>query len=64
MWKIKMKAILIKEKCYKAISEDWPEGTTDAQKKDMKEMAHSEIMIRLADDVARQVVSHSEPKAL
>ncbi|CAN1127133.1 hypothetical protein LINPERPRIM_LOCUS29411 [Linum perenne] len=56
MWKIKMKAILIKEKCYKAISEDWPAGTTEPQKWDMKEMAHSEIMIRLADDVAKQVV--------
>ncbi|CAN1122164.1 hypothetical protein LINPERPRIM_LOCUS2609, partial [Linum perenne] len=64
MWKIKMKVILIKDKCYKGISEDWYEETTDTQKWDMKEMALSEITIRLADDVARQVVNHSEPKAL
>ena len=64
MWKVKMKAILIKGKCYKAISEEWPLSTSNAEKKDMQDLAHSEIMIHLADDVARQVVSHSQPKAL
>ncbi|KAL9689897.1 hypothetical protein QQ045_010288 [Rhodiola kirilowii] len=34
------------------------------QKIDMKELAYSEIMMRLIDDVARKVMHHTEPKTL
>ncbi|CAN0860176.1 Retrovirus-related Pol polyprotein from transposon TNT 1-94 [Linum grandiflorum] len=64
IWKIKMKAILIKEKCFAAVTEDWPANTSDLRKAELREIAHSEIMIRLADDVVRQVVSFSDPKLL
>ncbi|CAN1135024.1 hypothetical protein LINPERPRIM_LOCUS15765 [Linum perenne] len=55
MWKIKMKAVLIKEKCWAAVSQNWPADTSDLRKQELQEIAHSEIMIRLADDVVRQV---------
>ncbi|CAM8963279.1 unnamed protein product [Rhodiola kirilowii] len=55
MWKLKMKAVLIKEKCWDAISEEWPEGATDRHKKKLQDLAYSEIILRLSDDVARQV---------
>ena len=64
MWKIKMKAILVKEKCWKAVSDEWPKDTKDEEKTELQELAYSEIIIRLADDVARQVVSNTKPKAL
>ncbi|CAN0888943.1 hypothetical protein LINGRAHAP2_LOCUS15981 [Linum grandiflorum] len=55
IWKIKMKAILTKEKCYVAVTESWAEDTSDLRKEELREQAISEIMIRLADDVIRQV---------
>ncbi|CAM8965734.1 unnamed protein product [Rhodiola kirilowii] len=64
MWKMKMKASLVKEKCYKAVTEEWIIPTFDQQKTDMKELAYSEIMMRLTDDVARKVMHHTEPKTL
>ena len=56
MWQVKMKAILIKEKCWRAVNEDYLPGTTDLTKKDLDQQAHSEIMIRISDEVARQVL--------
>ncbi|CAM8908946.1 unnamed protein product [Rhodiola kirilowii] len=64
MWKMRMKAILIKEKCYMAVTEEWIVPTSDQQKIDKKELAYSEIMMRLIDDVARKVMHHTEPKTL
>ncbi|CAM8956547.1 unnamed protein product [Rhodiola kirilowii] len=64
MWKAKMKAILIKEKCWDAVAEDWQEGATKRYKRKLRDLAHSEIILRLSDDVARQVVSHTNPKNL
>ncbi|CAM8994232.1 unnamed protein product [Rhodiola kirilowii] len=65
MWKTRMKVILVKEKCYRAVTEEWRiVPTSDQQKIDMKKMAYSEIMMRLSDDVSRQVIQHTEPKTL
>ncbi|CAM8886302.1 unnamed protein product [Rhodiola kirilowii] len=64
MWIMRMKGILIKEKCWRAVSEDWLCPTSDQAKKDLKEIALSEIMMRLTDDVARQVMKITDPKVL
>ncbi|CAM8893574.1 unnamed protein product [Rhodiola kirilowii] len=64
MWKLKMKAILIKEKCYRAIEDTWVANTTDDVKKEIRDLAHSEIIMRLNDHVARQVMTITDPKAL
>ncbi|CAM8931497.1 unnamed protein product [Rhodiola kirilowii] len=64
MWRVKMKAILIKEKCWDVVEGDWQEGATYRYKKKLSDLAHSEIMLRLSDDVATQVVSHTDPKKL
>ena len=64
MWQLKMRAILTKKKCLKAITEEWADETSEATKKELQEQAHAEIIIRLADEVARQVVTISKPKDL
>ncbi|KAL9679222.1 hypothetical protein QQ045_017078 [Rhodiola kirilowii] len=56
LWRVKMKNILIREKCYKAVTGQWLDPTSEERKQELKELAHSEIMVRLADDVLRQVV--------
>ena len=40
MWKVKMKAILIKEKCWKAVSGELPKDITEDQKLEMDQIAH------------------------
>ena len=47
MWQLKMKAILIKEKCWAAVEEKYAESLDEAGKKEMDQIAHSEIIIRL-----------------
>ncbi|CAM8925998.1 unnamed protein product [Rhodiola kirilowii] len=64
MWKMRMKASLVKEKCYRAVTKEWIALTSDQQKIGMKELAYSEIMMRLIDNVSREVMHHSEPKTL
>ncbi|CAM8954966.1 unnamed protein product [Rhodiola kirilowii] len=64
LWKAKMKAILIKEKCYRAITQEWLDPTSAAKKEEICDIAHSEIMIRLSDEVLRQVVNIFDPKEL
>jgi len=78
MWCVKMKAILIKQKCWKAISTPLPSppSTSDKGKEteeattayenqlELDELAHSEIMLRITDEVARQVVSKTTAKEL
>ncbi|CAM8920600.1 unnamed protein product [Rhodiola kirilowii] len=64
MWKLKMKAVLIKEKCWKAIEDKWHVPTSDDAKKELRDLAHSEIMIRLTDNVARQFMTIDNPKDL
>ena len=53
MCQVKMRAVLIKEKCYKAVNQEFPSPTSDERKVELDEQAHSEIMIRLTDDAAR-----------
>ncbi len=48
MWQAKMKAVLIKEKCWRAVKAKMSEDS----KKEMDQIAHSEIMIRISDEVA------------
>ena len=64
MWQVKMKALLIKEKCWKAIEGVWPPNTKAETKTEASEMAHAEIMMRLTDDVARQVLNYTDAKSL
>ncbi|KAL9680326.1 hypothetical protein QQ045_018204 [Rhodiola kirilowii] len=64
IWKVKMKAILIREKCYEAVSEEWPSGMEENAKKKLSELAFLEIIIRLTDDVARQVYTCTSAKKL
>ena len=64
MWQIKMKVVLIKEKCWKAVKGEFSETLKDDEIKELDEQAHSEIMIRLSDEVARQVVSITNSKLL
>ncbi|CAM8944985.1 unnamed protein product [Rhodiola kirilowii] len=64
LWRAKMKAILIKEKCYRAVTQEWLDPTSAEKRKEISDIAHSEIMIRLSDEVLRQVVNISEPKEL
>lgn len=59
-----MKAILNKEKCWEAVDEVYAEGTTDAEKKSMVLLAHSEIMLRLSNDVAQHVLDFDTAKNL
>jgi hypothetical protein len=64
MWKVKMQVILTKERLYHAITDVWDVDVTTAEKKEVQSLAHAEIMLRLTDEVARQVVNHTEPKPL
>ncbi|KAL9680097.1 hypothetical protein QQ045_017974 [Rhodiola kirilowii] len=64
MWNMRMKGILIKEKCWRAISEEWLCPTSDQAEKDLKEVALAEIMMRLTDDVARPLMKITDPKVL
>ncbi|CAN1294218.1 hypothetical protein LINPERPRIM_LOCUS22374 [Linum perenne] len=58
IWKVKMKATLMKEKCYSAVTKDRPAETSELKKVKLNDMAHAEIFIRLSNDVARQVPNY------
>ena len=64
IWKIKMRAMLVKEKCWAAITENWPASTSNLRKEEIQEISHSETLIRLIDDVVHQVVTFTDPKTL
>ena len=64
MWQAKMKVVLIKEKCWRAVTEDYKAGMSDDSKKEMDQVAHSEIMIRISDEVARQVIDCLTAKSI
>ena len=51
MWQVKMKAILIREKCWRAITQNFPENTKEEEKEELNQITHSEIMLRLTDEV-------------
>ncbi|CAM8913689.1 unnamed protein product [Rhodiola kirilowii] len=62
MWNMRMKGILIKEKCWRDVSEEWLCPTSDQMKKDLKEVTLAEIMMRLTDDVGRPLMKITDPK--
>ena len=64
MWQLKMKVVLIKEKCWPVVDESYPEDLDSAKKKEMDQIAHSEIIIRLSDEVVRQIITFDTAKTL
>lgn len=57
MWRKKMKAVLVHQKCAKALETDkeWLSMVTDSQKQEVLETAFSLLILNLADNVLRQV---------
>ncbi|CAM8942693.1 unnamed protein product [Rhodiola kirilowii] len=64
IWKVKLQALLTREKCWKAVTQEWASPTSDEKKKEMQEQAHAEIMMKLSNDIIMQVVSITDPKLL
>lgn len=68
MWHVKMNAILIKEKCWKVVTGDYPGDypgdMSPEAKQELDLVAHSEIMIRISNEVARQVIHCETVKTL
>ena len=56
-WKKKMRAVLVQQKCAKAISDpfEFPEMMESSQKQEILENAYSLLILNLADNVLRQV---------
>ena len=57
MWKKKMRAVLVQQKCAKAIGDpsDFPEMMKSSDKQEILETAYSLLILNLADNVLRQV---------
>ncbi|KAI9186582.1 hypothetical protein LWI28_018815 [Acer negundo] len=57
MWRKKMKAILVQQKCAKALGgeKDLPATLSADEKQELKELAYSTIILNLTDNVLRQV---------
>ena len=57
MWKKKMHAVLVQQKCAKAIGDpsQFPEMMKSSDKQEMLENAYSLLILNLADNVLRQV---------
>ncbi|RVW35322.1 Retrovirus-related Pol polyprotein from transposon TNT 1-94 [Vitis vinifera] len=61
LWKLKMKALLVQQKCAQAIEgeETLPVGLTAAEKVEVVSRAHSAILLSLADEVLREVADET-----
>ncbi|KAL6337934.1 hypothetical protein AAG906_005399 [Vitis piasezkii] len=61
LWKLKMKALLVQQKCAQAIEgeEKLPVGLTAAEKEEVVSRAHSAILLSLADEVLREVADET-----
>ncbi|RVW85315.1 Retrovirus-related Pol polyprotein from transposon TNT 1-94 [Vitis vinifera] len=61
LWKLKMKALLVQQKCAQAIEEEekLPVGLTAAEKEEVVSRAHSAILLSLADEVLREVADET-----
>lgn len=57
-----MMLILVKEKCYVTITKDCALGIDAGVKKQTQKFALTEIMMRLTDDVARQLMELTDLK--
>ena len=57
MWKKKMRAILIQQKCAKVVGDpsEFPEMMKSSDKQKILETAYSLLILNLADNVLRQV---------
>ncbi|PON96088.1 hypothetical protein TorRG33x02_080180, partial [Trema orientale] len=57
MWKKKMKAVLVQQKCAKALGDvsGLPETMKPSEKEELLETAYSLLILNLADNVLRQV---------
>ena len=57
MWKKKMKAVLVQQKCAKAITDpsEFLEVMKSSEKQEILETAYSLLILNLADNVLRQV---------
>lgn len=64
MWSVRMKGVLVKEKVWHAVDESDPSTLSAEERKEMDLQAHSEIMMRLTDEVGRQVLVHTTAKTL
>ncbi|RVW14253.1 Retrovirus-related Pol polyprotein from transposon TNT 1-94 [Vitis vinifera] len=61
LWKLKMKALLVQQKCAQAIEgeETLPVGLTAVEKEEVVSRAHSAILLSLADEVLREVADET-----
>ena len=57
MWKKKIRAVLVQQKCAKTIGDptDFPEVMKSSDKQEIMENAYSLLILNLADNVLRQV---------
>ena len=61
LWKLKMKMILVQQKCEEAIKgeEKLPVELTAAQKAEVVKRAHSATLLSLVDEVLRRVTNET-----
>lgn len=66
LWKTKMKALLVQQKVAKALLDPskLPQSLSDSEKEEMQEIAHSLIILHLADNVLRRVSKIEKADAL
>ena len=66
LWKLKMKVILVQQKCEEAIEgeEKLPVELTVAQKAEAVKRAHSAILLSLADEVLMEVADETTAAGL
>lgn len=55
LWSKKMKALLMQQKCAKALDESWGEEVTQIRRTEQMETAWSTIFLHLSDNVIREV---------
>ena len=62
LWKLKMRALLVQQKCAAAIEGDErleAMGLSEAEKDEVVARAHSAILLSLADEVLREVADET-----
>ena len=57
LWRQKMKAILVQQKCHRALGGEkyMPPNLTQMEKEDIMELAYSTIILNLSDSMMRKV---------
>src|SRR2546430_1458756 len=61
IWKEKMTAILVQQKCHRALSgpQAFPDSFSEAERQDLMDLAYSTIILNLSDTVLRKVRGNS-----